>query len=608
MKTASELYSLKRIAITSAVIFVVAFGVRLLSWHDTRTEVGKVQTVVAADYQHVARLLSEGGVRGFFSSSGPLADPNMLGHPPGYPILIAVLWSIFGESNASIQLVQLACDALAAVLILLIAIELFPFSVGVIAALLVAFAPQFSWNSVLLLPDTLAVFPLILAVYFLTRAFKNPQLITVMVAGACIGVSCWLRANALFMGPFLAVSILLLFNKKRRLQFAGAFLAAALLIIAPLTIRNWLVFQHFIPVSLGAGQTMLEGISDYDPERRFGISDTDMGIMKMEAEQHNRPDYYSTLFAPDGIKRERMRIARAVDVIRHNPGWFLRVMVQRAASMLRLERARLVSPGPPVTNQVTTLNEAQRIWVATPGEFASSTTKHPGTELENSPDGHTLRIVSHTEKYGSQLESAPIAVKRNHDHVGKLSLEVDEGRMTLNIVGTQTNTIYSSAIVEKEEVKDGNPVPTRSVELPFVSGSDETVHLLFKNAAPESGRSIVRLGVVELFEVGPASFLWTRYPRRIINGIQGLFITAVILPLALAGVVILIRRRAMKTLVLLLSVPVYYLCFQSLLHTEYRYVLAVHYFLFVPAGVVIYEVWGLVFGLVRSRRQVHRSV
>jgi hypothetical protein len=110
------------------------------------------------------------------------------------------------------------------------------------------------------------------------------------------------------------------------------------------------------------------------------------------------------------------------------------------------------------------------------------------------------------------------------------------------------------------------------------------------------------VGAAELFELGPAAFLWTRYLRLVLNGVQRLFITAVMLPLALAGIVILIRRRAMTTLVLLLSVPVYYLCFQSLLHTEYRYVLAVHYFLFVPAGVVIYEIWGLVFGLVRTRQ------
>jgi hypothetical protein len=38
-------------------------------------------------------------------------------------------------------------------------------------------------------------------------------------------------------------------------------------------------------------------------------------------------------------------------------------------------------------------------------------------------------------------------------------------------------------------------------------------------------------------------------------------------------------------LLVLLAVPVYYLCAQSALHTEYRYVLVIHHFLFVLAAV-----------------------
>ncbi len=591
--------SLKHIAIASVAIFIIAFGVRLLSWHDTRREVGKVQTVVAADYQHVARLLRQEGVRGFFSSSGPLADPNMLGHPPGYPIVIAIVWGVVGESNASIQLFQIVCDALAAVLIFLIGIELFSFAAGLLGGLLVSFAPQFSWNSVLLLPDTLAVFPLILAVYLLARAVKRPHPGTVIVAGACIGLSCWLRANALFMAPFLAASILLLFDKKRRLQFAGAFLAAALLVIAPLTIRNWIVFQHFIPVSLGAGQTMLEGISDYDPDRRFGIPNTDMGIMKMEAEEHNRPDYYSTLFAPDGIKRDRMRMARAFDVIRHNPGWFLGVMVQRAGSMLRLERARRISTAPPV-RQYAQLNELQLKWRPSPGALSATVERFPGVRVEM-PEALTLQIISHAPQNAILLRATPKEVNSDHEYVLRMNLVVDEGRVALQVVEAGSGKVLSSAIVEKAEVKDGQAPPRQVVEIPFVTGTgDGAVRLAVYNASA-SETSVLNISNLELFELGRASFGWTKPLRWIVNGIQNLSITAVMLPLALAGVVTLMRRRAWRALVLLLSVPVYYFCFQSLLHTEYRYVLAVHYFLFILVSLAVYELVVLMFGFIKSR-------
>jgi hypothetical protein len=601
MKTrpVAERARLKRILITSVAVFMVAFGVRLLSWHDTRREVGKVQTVVANDYQHAARLFREEGVRGFFSTSSRLSDPNMLGHPPGYSILIAVIWSTVGESNASIQFFQITCDAFAAVLILLIAVELFPFAVGLIAGLLVALAPQFTWNSVLLLPDTLAVFPLLLAAYFLTRAVKEPRLLTIAIAGACVGLSCWLRANALFMAPFLAIVILFLFQHRRRFQFAGLFLAAALLLIAPLTIRNWIVFQHFIPVSLGAGQTMLEGISDYDPQRRFGIPNTDMGIMKMEAEQHNRPDYYSTLFAPDGIKRERMRLTQAFEVVRQNPLWFAGVMVRRAASMLRLERARRISPEPPVKHYGE-LNESQRIWVATPDQL--TTERFPGVEFEVHVDGQPFQITSTAAKNAMLVRSSPIPIKKNHEYIFRLPAAVIEGRVSMNVVGGESNKQYASGILERLEVKEGQRQPAQMVELPFVSGGHDSVRIAINNAAAESERSVVRFGLAEMFELGPASFLWTRYPRLLINGLQRVFITAVMLPLALLGIIILVRRNAWKTLLLLLSVPAYYFCFQSLLHTEYRYVLAIHYFLFVLVGLSTYEIFHLALNLLRSRR------
>src|SRR6267143_1699931 len=92
-------------------LFLLAFGVRTLSWHDTRLEVGKVQTAVVADYQRVAGLLRAGGVPSFFSSTSPLADLNNLGHPPGYSFLIAAVYSV-RHSDTAVQFVQITADAL----------------------------------------------------------------------------------------------------------------------------------------------------------------------------------------------------------------------------------------------------------------------------------------------------------------------------------------------------------------------------------------------------------------------------------------------------------------------------------------------------------------
>jgi len=568
-------------------IFLVAFGVRLLMLHDSQIEARNVQSGVAADYQQTAQLVRQVGLRGFFDPNSPLADPNLLGHPPGYPIVRALVGRAFGDSNKVIQVFQITCDAVAAVVVFLIALELFSFAQAVVGGMLVALAPQFSWNSVLPLPDTLAVLPLLCAILLLCRALRRSRLLMFAGVGALIGVSCWLRANALFLALFVAFAAAILLRPKERIRYSATVLLSAVVVIGILTARNWVVYHHFIPVSLGAGQTMLEGIADYDTGKRFGIPETDMGIMKTEADELNRPDYYSSLFSPDGVSRERMRLRRGLGIIIRNPGWFMGVMVRRAASMLRLERARRVSHAPPITHDTSQL-EQQHIRRVSVQEFIGGLSENSaGAEISIAPDSQTTRILSDDSKYGTQLRSGPIPVKPNHDYLLRVPVRVDQGRVEVDLEEATSRQLLSSAGLEKLETRDPSEQPTVNIEIPFASGTDGSIAIEVKNAAAQSGRSIVYLGQFEIYELGPASFLWTRYPRVIVATIQRLFITAWMLPLAVFGIVLLVRRRAWQALILLLVIPVYYLCVQSMLHTEYRYVLAVHYFLFVLVAVAL---------------------
>jgi Dolichyl-phosphate-mannose-protein mannosyltransferase len=572
----------RRQAIIGLIIFSVALGVRLLSWHDTRQEVWKVQTVVAEDYRRTARILLEGGVGAFLSRSSPLADPNTLGHPPGYSILMALLFTVTGESDTSIQFFQIVCDALAAVLVFLLVAELLPGSIALIAGLLVALSPQFAWNSVLLLPDSLSVAPLLLAVYCLARAVRRPRLWLLIATGALVGLSCWLRANAMLLAPFMTLSIPFLFKRGLRLRYAAALLGGALLLIAPLTIRNAIVFGHFIPVSLGAGQTLLEGISDYDSEKRFGIPETDMGIMKWEAEVYGRPDYYGTLFNPDGIKRERMRLAHGFKVIASHPVWFFGVMARRGASMLRLERVRLISREPPVTHSLALTNEAAPVWSNTPEKLlAGGTLASMQAQVSLMPYEGTLRLTGDDSKYGDQFVYAPIAISQDTDYVLSFPVKVEQGRMIINVASAASDTLYASAIVETVEAKTPEEQPIKMIQMPFASRSSvDQLRIRFANGASKPAPPVIQIGTMRLFELGPSRYIWTRYPRIIVRGVQKLFLTAIMLPLAIIGLILLARARKASALIILLIVPAYYLCVQSATHTEYRYVLAVHYFLF----------------------------
>lgn len=572
----------RRLVVGGLLVFLIAFGVRFLAWQDNRYEARKVQTAVTEGYRHTGRLLSEGGIKSFFSSSSPLADPNHLGHPPGYSILMAIVSGVTPDGDARIQLLQITADALAAIVIFLIAAELLSNTTAFIAGLLVALAPQFTYNSTLLLPDTLAVLPVLLAVYCLVRAVKRPALALLLIAGALIGVSCWLRANAMMLAPFIALAMPLFFERGRRLRPALALIGGMLLVVMPLTVRNYVVYNHFIPVSLGAGQTLLEGIADYDTAGTLGIPATDMGIMKMEAETYGRPDYFGMLFNPDGIKRERLRLRRGFGVILSHPFWFAGVMARRGASMLRLERAQTISPELPVTHSLAVTEMSPVVWTNSPAELlAGGTTNAAQTEVSLAPEGLTLNLKGDESKYEPQFTSPPVTVRQDTDYLLQMPVRIEQGRMKINIVNASRGTVYASTIIEAQDWKPSAEQPTLMLQIPFVSRNDGEVSIVFANGGSRPIRPYVQIGQTKLYALGPAANVWLRAPRFLLSAVQKLFITAVMLPLALCGLFLLIRRRQHQTLALLLIVPAYYLCFQSLLHTEYRYVLAIHYFLFV---------------------------
>jgi hypothetical protein len=600
----------KQIIIIGALIFLSTFCARLLYWHSARLDAAKVESMATAGYRDIARHLVRGGFASFFSTSSPLRSPNTISYQPGYSLLMALFYQLFGERDAALQFFQMTCDAAAAMMVFLIAAELLPVGAAIISGALAALSPQFSWYSIVLLPDSMGVLPILVAAYCLIRARERPRLTFVIAAGLLIGLSCWLRANGLLLAPFLAVTLIpLLFERGRRLRYALALVCSTFLILAPLVIRNWVVHGYFPVFSLRAGNTLVEGIADYDTEGRFGLPRTDLSLMKWESELYNRPDYYGNLFEPDGIERERLRLKRGLAVIRSHPFWFAGVMARRAASMLRLGRVHLISTEPPVTHTLPSREEeSPPVWTSSPAEMlAQSILQSPQAKVTLTPDGAALHVTGDDSKYGAQLASAPIPVQENHDYLLTIPVRVEQGRMTVSVLSENRSTTYASTVVEAMEGKTPAEQPLSTIELPFVSREAGRVRVGFGNAASKPSHPLIEVGQIKVFALGRASYLWTRYPRLGLRLAQRLFITAFMLPLAIVGAVLLGLSRRWRVLLILLAVPAYYFCVQSALHTEYRYVLAVHYFLFMLAALALYRLGSVSWRGLRKSRALRKG-
>jgi hypothetical protein len=263
-------------------------------------------------------------------------DTSLMAFSAGYSIFVGAVYYLFGQNFFTVQLFQDLLCALTAVLLFLIAGELISWRVGIAAGLLASVYHGIAFFSNFILPDSLVPLPILAATYSLVIAWsrRSQSCLPFLTAGFMLGLSLWLRPNALLLGPY-CLAVLLLSYKKRRWLFprVGVMVAASFLVLAPITIRNYVMFRRFVPDWIGVGMTLWIGIGE-ESGGRFGAPQTDDELGLQEAaELGNR--HYSWWATPEGVERDRARIAKSLAVIVRNPVWYARVMGRRMLRMMQ---------------------------------------------------------------------------------------------------------------------------------------------------------------------------------------------------------------------------------------------------------------------------------
>jgi len=622
----------------SVSLFLIAGGVRLLYWHDAHVAIERKDGMLRGlveDYRLEAqRMVADGGIL-FPSRPVDTTDAHMLMHPPGYSMVLLALYGsdVRRDSYQALQLVQILFDAAAVVLVFAITTQFLPMTTGVIAGLLTALSPHLSHYSLWLSPDSLVAVPVLLAIFVMIRATQRPRLVSLIAAGALIGLSCWLRANTMLLPVFLGLLTPLLFARGKRLRYSLAVSVAALIVVAPLTIRNWIVYRQLIPISLGAGITLVQGIADYDSERRFGMPADDEETGKTDAEASGRPEDARNLWRPYGIERDRARFSRGLEVIRSNPIWFLETTARRASFMLTYDKSHRtewpfntvlvppVSSEPGFGHRIEVPEGIQPIWETSPAELiAAGATLSTASTVALSTQGDSLRVVGDGTSYGDQFASRSILVERHTDYFLRVAVRIEQGPIALKVTSADRRITLIADLMEKSDHPtkkklrkreqrntERGPAPegvqpeeadaqqALRIDMPFASGNRDEVRLVISNNGPTAARPSVEIAGAELFELGPTPNMWTRIPRLIVRGVQrNVYTTSRLLTLIVVGILLLALAGRKRELLLLLVVPAYYLLVQSAFHTEYRYILAIHYFLFVLAAATLYVAGGLV--------------
>jgi hypothetical protein len=177
-------------------------------------------------------------------------------HPPVYLYFIGVLYTVFGTLTA----VKVAQCLLGATLVLAlgrIGAGAFGERAGLFAAGLAAFYPELVWFCAHFWAET--VFALLLWWGFerLLQADDRGSVELAAVAGLLWGLAVLTRETALYFLPVAA--LWLAWRRDGGGRRAAFFLATALLVILPWTLRNWVVFQVFLPVSSAGALNLWQG-------------------------------------------------------------------------------------------------------------------------------------------------------------------------------------------------------------------------------------------------------------------------------------------------------------------------------------------------------------
>jgi 4-amino-4-deoxy-L-arabinose transferase-like glycosyltransferase len=177
-------------------------------------------------------------------------------HPPLYPYFIAIVYTLFGSLGA-VKVAQCLLGALLVPAVGRLGEGTFGERAGLTAAGVTAFYPELVWFCAHFWAETLFALLVWWALERLLHADARGSARAAAVAGVSWGLAVLTRETFLYFLPVAA--LWLAWRRPGGGRRAAILVATALLVILPWTLRNWLVFQNFIPVSTAGALNLWQG-------------------------------------------------------------------------------------------------------------------------------------------------------------------------------------------------------------------------------------------------------------------------------------------------------------------------------------------------------------
>jgi tetratricopeptide (TPR) repeat protein len=183
--------------------------------------------------------------------------------PPGYPFFLAAIYKVFGPGYLAPRVVHMGLGLVNALLAFLLGRALFGPGTGLVSAALMSVYWILIYFEGQLLEPALLIFLSLASVSNLVMLTRRWTYSRSIAAGVLLGACALVRVNLLLFVPFALGWGWWLTRRASAVRrfggFAAGLLAGLVIVIAPVTVRNFLVSGDFIPVSSNGGINLYIG-------------------------------------------------------------------------------------------------------------------------------------------------------------------------------------------------------------------------------------------------------------------------------------------------------------------------------------------------------------
>lgn len=309
----------------------IGFGLRVLWAFHVQ---GSLLFGDGAWFTNVAANLVHG--HGFVANhNNPILEPPDVPqltayHPPLYPVALAVWWKVFGIGGTSMELLNVFLGTMAIPLVYVLGTRAFGRQVGVASAATYALVP----NAIVWLPLPLseALFTAIfLAALCVLVSFdtKRALLPATLAFGALAGLAALTRGEGVVLLPSALVFWVLRYGWRpsfNRFVFAAA---AAVLVITPWMVRNWVQLESPIPIASSTGVNLRISHSPESTGTFVFLNDPIDGVSGQSAQFRTETE----------VRANRVYTKRAVVYAIQHPGRELKLAAWKVRYLFQSEDA-----------------------------------------------------------------------------------------------------------------------------------------------------------------------------------------------------------------------------------------------------------------------------